>query len=63
MPNGRCRLHGGKSPAGLASPHYKDGRYSKALPARLAARYATAEADPRLLELRDEVALTDVART
>ena len=59
MPNGRCRLHGGKSLAGLASPTYQTGRYSKALPARLAARYATAEADPRLLELRDEVALTD----
>ena len=59
MMNGRCRMHGGKHPRGLASPHYKDGRYSKALPARLAARYAVAEADPRLLELRDEVALTD----
>lgn len=54
-----CRVHGGATPRGLASPHYKTGRYSKALPARLAARYAEAEADPRLLELRDEVALTD----
>lgn len=59
LPNGRCHYHGGKSLAGLASPTYQTGRYSKALPARLAARYATAEADPRLLELRDEVALTD----
>ena len=59
LPNGRCHYHGGKSLAGLAFPTYQTGRYSKALPARLAARYATAEADPRLLELRDEVALTD----
>ena len=41
LPNGRCHYHGGKSLAGLASPTYQTGRYSKALPARLAARYAT----------------------
>jgi len=29
MPNGRCRLHGGATPAGIASPHYKHGKYSK----------------------------------
>jgi hypothetical protein len=26
---GRCRMHGGKSLAGVASPRYKHGRYSK----------------------------------
>lgn len=31
MRNGRCRLHGGKTPAGFASPHFKDGRRSKTL--------------------------------
>ena len=59
MANGRCRLHGGKSLAGIASATFRTGRYSKHLPSRLAARYAEAESDPRLLELRDEVALTD----
>ncbi|NJM55321.1 MAG: hypothetical protein HC841_04870 [Verrucomicrobiae bacterium] len=29
MTNGRCRLHGGKTPRGPASPHFKTGRYSK----------------------------------
>src|ERR1035437_122809 len=29
MPNGRCRLHGGKSLGGIASPRFKHGRYSK----------------------------------
>jgi hypothetical protein len=29
MRNGRCRLHGGKTPRGLASPHLKHGRYSQ----------------------------------
>jgi hypothetical protein len=59
MRNGRCRLHGGLSPAGIASGTYKDGRYSKVLPTRLAARYAEAEHDPQLLELRSEISLTD----
>lgn len=54
-----CRVHGGMTPSGLASPHYKTGRYSKSLPARLAGHYAEAQSDAALLELRDEVALTD----
>lgn len=29
MSNGRCRLHGGLTPKGKASPHYKDGKRSK----------------------------------
>lgn len=33
--NGRCRLHGGKAVAGIASGTFKHGRYSKVLPARL----------------------------
>ena len=59
LPNGRCHYHGGKSLAGLVSPTYQTGRYSKVLPARLAGRYAEAQADAALLELRDDVALTD----
>jgi hypothetical protein len=31
MPNGRCRLHGGKSLGGVDSPTFKHGRYSKVL--------------------------------
>ncbi len=27
--SGRCHLHGGKSPKGMDSPHYKDGNRSK----------------------------------
>ena len=59
MPNGRCRLHGGKSPAGIASGTFKTGRYSKVLPARLAGRYAEARDDSELLALKEEIALTD----
>jgi len=39
MANGRCRMHGGKSLRGIASPRFKHGRYSKDLVARLAGRY------------------------
>lgn len=52
-----CRIHGGKTPSGIASPHYKTGRYSKAIPAKLMARYEEAQADPKLLELKDDAAL------
>jgi hypothetical protein len=36
MANGRCRLHGGKSLAGPASPSFKHGRHSKWLPKEVA---------------------------
>jgi hypothetical protein len=29
MPNGKCRMHGGKSLAGAAAPGFKDGKHSK----------------------------------
>ena len=54
-----CLAHGGKTPRGVASPHFKDGRYSRSLPGHLLATYEEALRDPRLLSLRDEVALTD----
>lgn len=59
MPNGRCRIHGGKSLAGIASPTYQTGRYSRYLPGRLLGRYAEAQANPALLELRDDISLID----
>jgi hypothetical protein len=55
----RCKLHGGLSPRGIASPTFKHGRHSRHLPTRLAARYQAAMTDPQLLELRSEVALMD----
>lgn len=59
MPNGRCRLHGGLSLGGIASPTFKTGKYSRVLPARLTGRYEEAVADPALLELKSEIALMD----
>jgi hypothetical protein len=54
-----CAMHGGKTPGGIASPHFKSGRYSKHLPERLMERYQQALHDDDLLNLRHEVALVD----
>ncbi len=59
MPNGRCRMHGGKSLAGIGSPNFKTGRYSRYLPERLIERYQESSNDSELLALRSEIALTD----
>lgn len=59
MPNGRCRLHGGLSLAGPASPRTSHGRYSRYLPNRLVSRYTEAQSDAELVALREEIALTD----
>lgn len=59
MPNGRCRLHGGKTPSGLASPHFKHGRYSKVLRGGILETYKEAVSMPDLLELSAEVGLID----
>ncbi len=61
MANGRCRLHGGKTPCGPASPHFKHGRYSKLLrDLRLAERFQAILADGELGELRREMAIADM---
>ena len=61
MPNGRCRLHGGKTPTGPALPQFKHGRYSKCFKdLALGQRYEECLANGELGELRDEIALVDV---
>ncbi len=55
-----CYNHGGASPRGFAHPSTKTGRYSKALPVKLAATYQAARQDPDLLALNDKVALVEV---
>lgn len=41
----KCRAHGGATPKGSASPHFKTGAHSKYLPPRLAAIYEDIETD------------------
>jgi hypothetical protein len=54
-----CRMHGGKTPRGPSSANYKDGRHSRFLPSRMFAAYRAAGLDPKLMELRQEIALLD----
>jgi hypothetical protein len=54
-----CRMHGGKTPKGSASTHFRTGRHSTFVPTRLAAKYRDATKDPELLSLRSELALLD----
>lgn len=62
MPNGRCRRHGGMTPGGMASPHWKGGK-SKYLPTALMERYEESLSDPELVALREEIALIDTRMT
>lgn len=54
-----CRLHGGATPRGIDSPHFKHGRYSKAMPDRLLEQYETSRRDPDLITMRDDISLID----
>lgn len=54
-----CLAHGGRTPRGVASPHFKTGRHSRSLPGHLVADYERALNDPKLLSLRDEIALNE----
>lgn len=59
MQNGRCRLHGGKTPHGIASPNFVTGKYSKYLPENLLTAYEDAQADENLLSVRGDIHLLD----
>ncbi len=54
-----CTVHGGLTPGGIASPHWKHGRYSKYAPTRLIERYIEAQSDSEILNLTEEIALVD----
>ncbi len=56
----RCRLHGGATPRGRASPHFKTGEYSKFLPDSLIGRYEEAQADSDLRSLHRDIAILQV---
>ncbi len=55
----RCRMHGGKSPAGIGHPGFKGGRYSKHVPKGIRTSYERALSDTELLSLRDDLALLE----
>lgn len=53
----RCRMHGGRTPSGIASPNWQGKGYSKDLPAHLAEWFQEAINDPDLISSRQEIAL------
>jgi hypothetical protein len=57
--NGRCRLHGGASLAGIASPRFKHGKFSKYVPEHLAKRQAGLEENEILNQHRQNIALVN----
>jgi len=54
-----CWVHGGATPTGKASVHYKGKGHSRNLPTRLADKYQEAISNPELLSLRSDIALLD----
>jgi hypothetical protein len=58
---GRCRYHGGASPTGIASPHFKHGRYAKHLGPKWEEAYVNSLNDSEgLLDLTETLAVLDV---
>lgn len=50
----KCYVHGGATPRGVASPHYRHGRYSKYVPKDLEAKIQELDSF-NILELADEL--------
>lgn len=55
----RCKFHGGRSPRGADSPHYRGRGWSKDIPTRLMDRFKDALEDHDLTSLQAEIALLD----
>ena len=55
----RCRMHGGLTPRGPASPQFKTGRFSKYLGGALGDAYENSVSNPELLDLKDGIAVLD----
>ena len=58
-----CRYHGGNTPVGVNSVHYKHGKYSRHLPEKIRMRYKDALDDPDLMSLKHDIAVTEARLT
>lgn len=56
MENGRCSLHGGKTPSGPDHHAFKHGRYATVFKGQMAKHFASMEADDNPLDLLPELA-------
>jgi hypothetical protein len=57
MTNGRCKLHGGKTPSGPDSVHYKHGRYATVFRGALAEKFLHATEEEKPFDLLPELAV------
>lgn len=55
---GKCKLHGGASPRGTESPHFKHGMYSNYLPTSILQKADAMAAQSEMLDLLPELVLT-----
>jgi hypothetical protein len=58
--NGRCRIHGGPSPKGIASPEYQGKGWSRYMPERWLPMHKESQEDPELLNMVQDIRLLDV---
>lgn len=59
MPNGRCRMHGGKTPRAEMLPQYRTGEHSKYRVLNRADRLGVATAEAELLTMSHEIRALD----
>lgn len=58
----RCRAHGGLTPKGPDSPHWKHGKHAAAKVPTLAEQHQQALEDPQLMQYRHDAALLEALR-
>lgn len=56
----RCRFHGGHTPRGIESVHYKGNGYARHVPGSLVESFNKLISDPKILDLSEEAALVQV---
>lgn len=60
MGNGRCRMHGGKTPNGIASPNWKTGRWGATIRnPKLRDHFYAALSDESVRSLQRDIAILD----
>lgn len=55
MANGRCRLHGGKTPSGPDSPHFRHGTFAYAFKQQMAERFTQIQQGSNPLDMVPEL--------
>jgi hypothetical protein len=59
MRNGKCRMHGGKTPSGRESPHYKGAGRARVIPAHWIQSYEESIIDPKQSSFKPDIVRCD----